>query len=349
MKILITGNMGYVGPVVVRHLRSRWPDSELIGFDNAYFARCLTTRRALPELDLTAQLFGDTRELPAAILKGVDAIVHLAAVSNDPMGNSFEQPTDQINYLASRRLAEMARQAGVGHFVFASSCSVYGFAADRPMSESDELNPLTAYARSKIATERALAHTELGDMVVTCLRFATVCGVSDRIRLDLVLNDFVASAIASGEINVLSDGTPWRPLINVSDMARAIEWAVERTAESGGQYLALNVGSNVWNYQVVQLAEAVAREISGTRVSINPNAQPDRRSYQVDFSRFASLAPSHQPIATLPQTVRGLRDRLVEIGFADRAFRNSDLIRLKTLESYMKTGQLTHELRWTEM
>ena len=132
-------------------------------------------------------------------------------------------------------------------------------------------------------------------------------------------------------------------------MARAIEWAVERTAESGGQYLALNVGSNVWNYQVVQLAEAVAREISGTRVSINPNAQPDRRSYQVDFSRFASLAPSHQPIATLPQTVRGLRDRLVEIGFADRAFRNSDLIRLKTLESYMKTGQLTHELRWTEM
>ncbi|WOH53670.1 NAD(P)-dependent oxidoreductase [Bradyrhizobium sp. sBnM-33] len=348
MKILITGNMGYVGPVVVRHLRSRWPDAELIGFDNAYFARCLTTRRPLPELDLTAQQFGDTRELPAAILKGVDAVVHLAAVSNDPMGKSFEEPTDQINYRASRRIAEMAQQASVGHFVFASSCSVYGFAAGRPMSETDELNPLTAYARSKIATERALADTKLGEMVVTCLRFATACGASDRIRLDLVLNDFVASAIASGEIKVLSDGTPWRPLINVSDMARAIEWAVQRPATSGGPCLALNVGSNVWNYQVAQLAEAVAHEIPGTSVSMNPNAEPDRRSYQVDFSRFAELAPKHQPIATLPQTVQGLRDRLVEIGFADREFRNSDLVRLKTLERYVGTGQLTQDLRWAE-
>jgi nucleoside-diphosphate-sugar epimerase len=348
MKILITGNMGYVGPGVVRHLRARFPEAEIIGYDNGYLAHCLTTRDRLPETKLTAQYFGDTRDFPEELMKGVDAVVQLAAISNDPMGKSFEEPTEQVNYLASLRIAKLAHKAGVKHFVFASSCSVYGFAAGRPMTETDELNPLTAYARSKIDTERALGEADLDGMVVTCLRFATACGMSDRLRLDLVLNDFVACALAFNEVKVLSDGTPWRPLINVSDMARAIEWGVTRPVATGGPKLSINVGSTAWNYQVSQLAEAVAAEIPGVNVSINLNAEPDRRSYQVDFSLFKSYAPDHQPIATLQQSVRDLRDGLTALGFADADFRNSDLVRLRTLERYIGAGQLSSDLRWTK-
>src|SRR5208282_382122 len=135
--------------------------------------------------------------------------------------------------------------------------------------EEDELNPLTAYAGSKIATEQGLVALDRGDMIVTCLRFATACGMSDRLRLDLVINDFVACALARGEITVLSDGTPWRPLIDVKDMARAIEWAVRRPAANGGEFLVVNAGADSWNYQVKDLAAAVAQAVSGTKVSIN--------------------------------------------------------------------------------
>src|SRR5262249_42031669 len=148
-----------------------------------------------------------------------------------------------INEKASMALAKLAQEKGVKRFVFASSCSIYGAAEGRPKREGDALNPLTAYARSKVAMENALRSGNAGSMVVTCLRFATACGMSDRLRLDLVLNDFVASAIANGEITVLSDGTPWRPLIDVSDMARAIEWALGRSEEQGGRVLVVNAGS----------------------------------------------------------------------------------------------------------
>ena len=231
MKILVTGNMGYVGSALTRHLRSTFDDAELIGYDSGFFAHCITTPEGLPEVRLQRQHFGDVRELPEALLKGVDGVVHLAAVSNDPMGNRFEAPTEEINYAASVAVAERARNAGVKNFVFASSCSIYGFAEDGPRKETDPLNPLTAYARSKIGTEQALAQIDPGEMVVTCLRFATACGMSDRLRLDLVLNDFVACALALREITVLSDGLRWRPLIDVSDMARAIEWAITRPAD----------------------------------------------------------------------------------------------------------------------
>ncbi len=347
MRVLITGNMGYIGPVVLRHLKAQIPGVEVIGYDTGLFAHCLTTRNGLPEIDLQQQIFGDVRDLSVDLLRGIDAVVHLAAVSNDPMGHRFEKPTDEINFRASVQIAERAREAGVKHFVFASSCSVYGFAEGGPRQETDGLNPLTAYARSKIATERALAQLDLGDMVVTSLRFATACGMSDRLRLDLVLNDFVASALATGEITVLSDGSPWRPLINVKDMARAIEWAITRPALLGGQYLAVNAGSQQWNYQVRDLAEAVAAEIPGTRVSINRDAPPDKRSYQVDFGLYRQLAPNHQPQVTLPETVRALRDGLQAIGFADPEFRTSERIRLQVLDRHMTSGRLSADLRWT--
>ncbi len=346
MRILITGNMGYVGPVVVRHLRDRFPGATLLGFDSGLFAHCLTTPGPLPETLLDAQHFGDVRDLPEGLLKDVDAVVHLAAISNDPMGSRFEKATDSINRDASLRVAEQAHQAGVRAFVFASSCSVYGSAGDGARREGDAVNPLTAYARSKIATEEGLRQRDLPGMTITCLRFATACGMSDRLRLDLVLNDFAAGALAAGEITVLSDGTPWRPLIDVRDMARAIEWAVLREPGQGGPMLVINAGSDTRNHQVRDLAEAVAHEVPGTRVSINTEAPPDLRSYRVDFSLFRSLAPEHQPREDLASSIRGIVAGLHTIGFKDRDFRESSSIRLRTLAAHLDERRLSPDLRW---
>jgi nucleoside-diphosphate-sugar epimerase len=345
MRILITGNMGYLGPVLVRHLRRRMPEAELIGYDAAFFADCLTTTDGLPEALLDRQHFGDVRDLPPALLEGVDSVVHLAAVSNDPMGRRFEAATNEINARASIRLAALAHQAGVRAFVFASSCSIYGLAEGGPRKEDDALNPLTAYARSKVAVEESLHAMQPQAMTVTCLRFATACGMSPRLRLDLVLNDFVAGALASGEIGVLSDGSPWRPLIELRDMARAIEWAIARPAARGGRVLSVNVGSDEWNLQVRDIAAAVARELPGTRLSINPAAPPDRRSYRVDFGRFRDLAPGFQPRIGLAEAVRGLRDGLAALGFADAGFREGRLMRLKVLDAMAQRGRLGADLR----
>ena len=346
MRVLITGNAGYVGSTLIRHLRSVMPSAEIIGYDAGFFAHCLTDAGTLPETRLTCQHYGDVRDLPPSLLDGADAVVLLAAVSNDPMGDRFADVTDEINAGASLRLARLAREAGVRAFVFASSCSIYGFAKGGPRGESDEVNPLTAYARSKVATERGLAEINAGGMTITCLRFATACGMSERLRLDLVLNDFVACAIANGEITVLSDGTPWRPLIDVSDMARAIQWAINRDPAAGGEMLSVNAGSDAWNYQVNDLAEAVAASVPGTRVSINREAPPDKRSYQVDFSLFRRLAPEHQPKTTLADSIGRLKTGLQNMAFADKDFRNSSLIRLKTLDRLISQGVLSSSLRW---
>lgn len=345
MKILITGNMGYVGPAVVRRLRQSYPDAFLQGHDNAYFAHCLTAAAQLPERLLDLQTYGDVREMDAGMLEGCDAIVHLAAVSNDPMGNRFAQVTAAINQDASAALACAAAEAGVRNFVFASSCSVYGVAEGRPRREEDPLNPVTAYAASKIGTEQALRKIG-GPMAITCLRFATACGMSDRLRLDLVLNDFVACALASGEISVLSDGTPWRPLIDTRDMALAIDWAVSRSVENGGQFLTVNAGSNDRNYQVRDLANAVAAAVPGTGVSINTSAPADSRSYQVDFGRYASLAPQHQPQVSLAQSIEDLVVGLRSMGFADRDFRTSSLMRLQVLQGHIRQERLSDTLVW---
>lgn len=344
-KILITGNMGYVGPAVVRQLRRAFPDAYLQGFDNAYFAHCLTSARELPERYLNDQIYGDTRHIEPALLKDVDAIVHLAAVSNDPMGKRFEEATVSINQEASVRLAHAAAASGVKSFVFASSCSVYGLADERPRREGDPLNPMTTYAASKIGTEQALFRLN-SEMVITCLRFATACGMSERLRLDLVLNDFVAGALSRGSINVLSDGTPWRPLIDVADMARAIEWAVARPEGAGGRLLTVNVGSDDRNYQVRDLAYAVAEAVPGTSVHINTSAPVDSRSYRVDFSRFAALAPMHQPQMTLAASIQELITGLRNLGATNPDFRTSPFIRFETLSDHIGAQRLTDQLVW---
>ena len=320
MNILVTGNMGYVGPLVLKRLRESHPDAQLIGYDTGYFSHCLTGAPRLPETRADVQYFGDIRRVPDRVLNGVDSVVHLCAISNDPMGAAFEEVTLDINYRASVALARQAKKLGVKRFVFASSCSVYGCAEGGPRREEDSLNPLTAYAKSKINTEKDLMELASESFTTTCLRFATACGMSDRLRLDLVLNDFVAGALASKQIKILSDGSPWRPLIHVKDMARAIDWAVQREHRDGGTSLTINVGSDGWNYQVKDLAAAVAKVIPGVDVSINKDAQPDKRSYRVNFDKFTKLAQGFLPTVDLQEAVTDLRDGLVRMRFQDAEF-----------------------------
>lgn len=346
MRILIAGNMGYVGPVVVRHLRKTHPDYVIDGFDTAFFAHCLTGVSQVPERNLDNQFYGDVRDMSPELLAGYDAVVELAAISNDPMGNRYAAVTEAINQKATSTIAVAASQAGVSNFVFASSCSVYGVAVGPARKENDPLNPVTAYAKSKVGTEVELATLDT-NMTITSLRFATACGMSDRLRLDLVLNDFVACAISQKRITVLSDGTPWRPLIDVADMARAIDWAIHRQPENGGRNLVINAGSDDRNYQVRDLAHAVAAAVPGTEVSIDTTAPADSRSYKVDFGLYAQLAPDHQPRVTLAQSIEQLVAGLTRMQFADSDFRNSQLIRLKVLERHIDCGALSEDLRWS--
>jgi nucleoside-diphosphate-sugar epimerase len=346
MKILVTGNTGYVGPSVVKTLRRSHPQAEIVGLDSGYFAHCLTSAPTLPERYLDRQVFMDLRDVPESFLQGFDAVVNLAAISNDIMGKIDEKLTIGINCDAGVRLARLAKDAGVRSFVFASSCSVYGAGGDAAKTEQSAVAPLTAYARSKIESETALQPLADSRFAVTCLRFATACGMSDRLRLDLVLNDFVACALASRRITVLSDGSPWRPLIHVADMARAIDWAIGRDLAQGGPMLVVNTGSDVWNYQVRDLAAAVAAEIPGVEVSINTEAPPDKRSYRVDFKRYRELAPNHQPQVSLQAAVKELREGLEAMRFQNGNFRDSEFMRLKVLTGHREAGRLTADLRW---
>jgi nucleoside-diphosphate-sugar epimerase len=348
MRILVTGNMGYIGPVLLAHLRGKFPDAKLIGYDSGLFGHCLTAAAELPEARADLQHFGDVRSISDELLNSVDAVVMLAAVSNDPMGVKFETVTDAINHESCVNIARRAVLLGAKRVIFASSCSMYGYAEGGARSENDELNPLTAYARSKVATERGLEAMNIDDTVVTSLRFATACGMSPRLRLDLVLNDFVACAIASGEITVLSDGSPWRPLIDVKDMARAIEWALVRDPADAGNYVAVNVGSDEWNYQVRDLAQAVAAVVPGTSVSINTNAPPDKRSYKVDFAKYRNIAPHHQPQVTLERSIAALVEGMGRMNFNDANFRSSQFMRLKVLEAHMESGRLNEALYWID-
>lgn len=346
MKILITGNMGYIGPEVVALLRKNYPDATLIGYDMGYFSSSLTYASYLPENQLDQQIFGDVRSVDLALLEGVDKVIYLAAISNDAMGNRYENVTYDINFKSAIYIASLAKSAGASAFVFASSCSMYGKADGPAKTELSQLNPLTAYAKSKVYAERDLESLASSTFSITCLRFATACGMSPRLRLDLVLNDFVAGAVSSGKIKILSDGSPWRPLIHIKDMARAINWAITRDNNAGGEFLAVNAGSSRWNYQVIDLAKAVAHAIPGVQIDLNKNATPDERSYKVDFSLFEQLAPEAQPLCNLNDTIEELYNGLNAMEFDNINFHNSPYMRLRILNDLQEKNLLNEDLEW---
>ena len=338
--------MGYVGPAVVARLRESYPDAFLVGLDAGFFGHCLTGS-VMPERSLDCQYFGDVRAVPPSLLEGTDAVVHLAAISNDPIGNAYDDVTLEINHEATVRLASEAKAAGARSFVFAGSCSIYGVNDDVVATEDSPARPLSRYAESKWRAENGLREFADDAFTVTSLRFGTACGMSDRLRLDVVLNDFVAAAIATGTITILSDGTPWRPLIHIADMARAIAWAIARDRGDGGAFLAVNAGSDQWNYRVHELADEVARAIPGVNVSLAGTGEPDRRSYRVSFERYRELAPDHQPEVDIQRAIAGLKDGLERIDFADPEFRSSPLIRLFVLEDLRARGLVNDRLEWT--
>lgn len=344
--ILVTGNMGYVGTVLVETIHRHQPEIIVSGLDNGYFAPCLTLAvPILPETHLRNQHFADVRNLPSSLFEGIDAVIQLAAVSNDPMGNLFSGATEAINYQATMALARQAKQAGVQRFIFASSCSVYGLAEDAPRTEQSTVNPLTPYAQSKVAAEQSLLELASPEFQVTCLRFATACGPSPRLRLDLVLNDFVTDAVLNGSIDILSDGSPWRPLIDARDMGRALLWAAVRP-RAEQDFELYNAGCNDWNFQVRDLAFAVRDVFPAVRVQINQAAQPDQRSYQVDFSKFAAAAGPYAPHRKLASTIVDLASLLEASSFQENDFRNSDLVRLCYLRKLIAHQVLDQDLRW---
>jgi nucleoside-diphosphate-sugar epimerase len=336
--ILIIGNLGYIGPIAVKYFREQYPNARISGYDIGYFIKNYTDNGVVGDTLLDRQIYGDVREFDEELLTDVDAVVYLAAISNDPMSAAYEKPTFDINQHAAIEIAKKAKKKGVKSYVFASSCSVYGFADSEPRIETSELNPLTAYAKSKAYAEKDLEPVADNNFKITCLRFATACGYSDRLRLDLVLNDFVASAIVDKKITILSDGTPWRPLIHIKDMSRAMDWAIHR--KDGGNFLVINAGSNEWNYQVKELAQAVQKLFNGIEIDINKNAQPDKRTYKVNFDLYKKLAPDHQPRMSLPEVVAELKAGLEGIHFSDKNFRQSQLIRLKTLQKQIDNKQI---------
>jgi len=346
MKILITGNLGYVGSELVKLLRKEYPGAEILGFDIGYFSRQITNINIVPEVYIDRQYYGDVRNFPDNLLDGVDAVVQLAAISNDPIGNKFEKVTMEINHEEVIDIAKKAKKAGVRKMIFASSCSVYGFAEENERTEESSVNPLTAYAKSKVNSEKDLELLADDNFNVTCLRFATACGMSDRLRLDLVLNDFVAGAIATGEINIMSDGSPWRPLINVRDMGRAIIWGIRRTASTGDNFLIVNAGSDEWNYQIKELAYAINGILKKTHVSINKDAQPDKRSYKVSFMKFKKLAEGYTPLYNLERSILDLVEGLNSIGFKDINYRQSPLIRLSAINELLSKNILNNRLEF---
>lgn len=344
MRILITGAQGYVAGAAIPAIRIAFPDATLIGTDTSYFAPCIVTGMNAPDALLDEFIEADIRSFDYNKFGKLDAAIHLAAISNDPIGNEFETVTAEVNTECAVKLAEYVKSTGGTRFIFASSCMVYGEATGGPRTEEDPVGPITAYAKSKINSEIGLRPLADANFQVTALRFCTAFGLSPRLRLDLVINDFVASAVTTGRIEILSDGSPWRPLIHVRDMARAMVWALQREGEN---FLALNVGKDENTWQIGALAKEVAAVLGNVEVSINKDAPPDRRSYKVNFSKFHHLAPDHTPREDFTNAIKELEAALRKIDFGGNSFRQSNFIRLFRLRSLQAANQLDHELRWT--
>lgn len=343
MRVLVTGYRGYVGPILVRELRSR--GYYVVGLDTGYFADCAAPP-AGDESDET--IVADMRRLDGVALDGVDAIIHLAALSNDPLGKLDPGLTRDINTTASLDLAQRAKAAGVGRFVFASSCSLYGAAgaASAPLDEQAPFNPVSAYAESKVATELGLRDLADGAFSPVALRFATAFGASPRMRFDLVVNNLMAWARLTGEIRVLSDGTPWRPLVHVEDMASAMIAAATGPREAVHNQ-AFNIGRDDANYQVVDIARAVAAQVPGAKLVITGETGGDARSYRVDFGKAKKLLPEFSPRWTLADGCAEIDRWLAAARLAREDFEGRVFVRLKQLEHLRAGGRLDRQLYWT--
>jgi nucleoside-diphosphate-sugar epimerase len=340
VRVLLTGHHGYIGSVTGPLLRSA--GHEVTGLDTFFYEGCDLGA----DDDSTPALRLDLRDADPSALAGYDAVVHLAALSNDPLGDLSPELTKEINFEATVGLAHAAKEAGVDRFVFSSSCSMYGATGpEQPVDETAPLKPLTAYAESKVRSEEALSELADGDFSPVFMRNATAYGVSPRLRVDLVLNNLVGWAFTTGKVKIMSDGTPWRPLIHIEDISRATLAVLEapRDAVHGR---AFNVGRDEENYQVRDLAEIVRETVGDCEIEYAGSGDPDPRSYQVDFGKFTRAFPEAGLRWTAREGAREVVDAYREIGLTLEQFESDRYIRLKHLRLLLDRGELDQELRW---
>ncbi len=341
MRVLVTGHRGYIGSLLVPLLQDAGHDVR--GLDSDLYAGC-TFAGDLPEIPWIRK---DVRDVERADLADCDAVVHLAGLSNDPLGDLDPGLTDAVNHAASVRLAELARDSGVGRFLFASSCSNYGAAGDALLDESADFNPVTPYGRSKVAVEGDVAPMAADDFCPVFLRAGTAFGRSPRLRFDLVLNNLTAWAAATGRIYLKSDGSPWRPVVHAEDIGRAYVAALAAPADRvrGRAY---NVGRTDQNYRIRDLAGLVEEAVPGTRIDFAPDAGPDARNYRVDCGRIARELPDFRPQWDARRGAAELAAALVGSGVAVEEFEGPRFQRVAHLKSLIADGRLGGDLRWRD-
>ncbi|MCX8073861.1 MAG: SDR family oxidoreductase [Candidatus Binatia bacterium] len=337
-RVLVTGSRGYIGSVLLPLLLER--DYEVVELDAGWFDRWCVSAAGRG-----GRLGCDLRDVRRDLLDGVDAVVHLAGLSNDPLGALDPLLTQEVNCYGTLHLASIARAAGVKRFVFASTCSIYGAAGSEWVDEQSPARPLSAYAESKWRAEHGLLALADEAFSPVVLRLATVYGFSPSMRLDLVANNLTGWAVATGRVRLQSDGTAWRPLVHVRDVARAIGEVLEAPREVVGAQV-FNVGSSSNNYRVRDLAEAVTVVTPGSRVELVPDAAADARSYRVRFDKFARCLPDAVPREPLEHALAELAQKLRELGVTADTIGHGTFARLSQLRELQRTGALDARLRW---